>query len=262
MGNFFKNFALNKTTVTILGIIASALVLIIGYTYRTNTNVSYTTVYYVSEKVPSNKQLSELVIKKTRVSSKLINTNGDLVTNLKDIKDKNGEFYYVNYGHTLSQGALLTKSALIAKENKSDEKLYLNLKDNQTIFKINVDLDSTGGNSIQKGNAIDIYIDGKDSKDVIYGPFIENLKVIDVVDNKWNTTKDASSTENNMAPRYLITAVDEDMFQLLTKVTLVDGYSFKLVPVDTRKAYVENTEARVVNQSIKNIVDAKTAYTN
>ena len=262
MGNFFKNFALNKTTVTILGIIASAVVLIVGYTYRTNTNVSYETVYYVSEKVPSNKQLSELVIKKTRVNSKLVSQNSDLVTNLREIKDKNGEFYYVNYGHTLTQGALLTKSALIAKENKSDEKLYLNLKENQTIFKINVDIDSTSGNSIQKGNAIDIYIDGKESRDVIYGPFIENLKVIDVVDNKWNTTKDSSSSESNSAPRYLITAVDEDMFQLLSKVILIKEYEFKLVPVDTRKAYVENSEPRIVNQSIKNIVDARTAYTN
>ena len=52
------------------------------------------------------------------------------------------------------------------------------------------------------------------------------------------------------------------MFQLLSKVTLISEYEFKLVPVDTRKAYVENSEPRIVNQSIKNIVDARTAYTN
>ena len=151
---------------------------------------------------------------------------------------------------------------LIAKEKKSDEKLYQSLKDGETIFKINVDLDSTHGNTIQKGNAIDIYVDGKDGSDVIYTKFIENLKVIDVVDNRWSTTKDGDSDESNNAPKYLITAVDEEMFQLLTKITKIKNYSFKLVPEDTRKAYVENSEAKIVNEHLKDIVEANTSYVN
>ena len=227
MGNALKNFVLNKTTVTILGIIAGAAVLIIGYTLRTNTSTAMVTAYYVDEEVESNTQLNETMIKKTRVNEALLKTSPDLVTNLNDIRDKDGAFYYVNYGHTLSRGALITKSALIAKENKSDEKLYQNLREDQTIFKIDVDLDSTHGNSIQKGNSMDIYVEGKDGQEVIYTKFIENLKVIDVVDNRWATTKDnKSSTEDSvMAPRYLVTAVDEEMFQLLTKITLVGNYN-------------------------------------
>ncbi len=264
MGNFFKNFALNKTTVTIIGIIAGAAVLIIGYMYRTNTTTSTTYVYYVSEDVKSNQQLSENIIKRTRVNSSLLNTSKNLVTNLDDIKDKNGEFFYVNYGYYLNAGDLLMSTSLIAKENKSDEKLYQNLKEGETIFKIDVDMDSTHGNSIQKGNSIDIYVDGKDGNDVIYTKFIENLKVLDVVDNRWSTTKGKSDNTNeaSSAPTYLVTAVNEEMFQLLTKITMLGNYSFKLVPEDTRKAYVENSEAKIVNEHLKDIVEAHTFYAN
>ena len=260
MGNFLKNFALNKTTVTILGIIAGAAVLIIGYMYRTNTSTSTTYVYYVSEDVKSNEQLSETKIKRTRVVTSLLKTNSNLVTNLNQIKDKSGEFFFVNYGYYLNAGTLLTKSVLVAKADKSDEKLYKNLKKGETIFRIDVDLDSTHGNSIQKGNSMDIYVEGKDGKDVIFDKFIENLKIIDVVDNKWSTTKGTDSSETKVAPKYLITAVNEEMFQLLSKITMVKGYSFKLIPDDTRKPYVENSEAKIVNEHLKDIVEANTSY--
>ena len=263
MGNVLKKFALNKTTVTILGIIAGVAVLVIGYTVRTNTNTSLISAYYVTQTVGSNVQLNESMIKKTRINASLIDTNKDLVTDLSQIRDKNGEFFYVNYGHTLTEGSLITKSALIAKENKSDEKLYHNLKDGETIFKIDVDLDSTHAKAIQKGNAMDIYVEGSNNGEVIYTKFIENLKVIDVVDNQWATTKDKNSAESNgMSPRYLITAVNEEMFQLLSNITLVDGYSFKLVPEDTRKPFIENSEPTIVNTNIKNIIEAHTSYTN
>lgn len=263
MGNALKKFALNKTTVTILGIIAGVAVLVIGYTVRTNTNTSLISAYYVTQTVGSNKQLNESMIKKTRVNASLLETNKDLVTDLSQIRDSNGEFFFVNYGYTLTEGSLITKTSLIAKENKSDEKLYHNLKDGETIFKIDVDLDSTHGNAIQKGNAMDIYVEGSNNGEVIYTKFIENLKVIDVVDNQWATTKDKKNSESNsMAPRYLVTAVNEELFVLLSNITKVDDYSFKLVPEDTRKPYIENSEARVVNVNIKNIVEAKTSYTN
>ncbi len=260
MGNILRKFAINKTTVTLLGIIAGAGVLIAGYMIRTNTSTSTTFVYYVSEDVKSNQQLSEEVIKRTRINTSLLDTNPNLVRDLNEIKDKNGEFFYVNYGYYLNAGTLLNKNALIAKENKSDEKLYQNLKDGETIFKIDVDLDLTHGNSVRKGNAMDVYVDGKDGDDVIYTKFIENLKIIDVVDNRWATTKKEGDSESSGAPTYLVTAVDEEMFKLLTKITMIGDYSFKLVPEDTRKAYVENSEAKIVNENLKDIVEANTSY--
>ena len=260
MGNVLKKFALNKTTVTLLGIIAGAAVLIVGYTLRTNRSTSLINAYYVIQNVNSNTQLTEEMIKRVKINASLQNTSKDLVTDLSQIRDKNGEFFYVNYGYTLTEGALITKSSLIAKENKSDEKLYQNLKENETIFKIDVDMDSTHGNSIQKGNAMDIYVEGQNEGEVIYTKFIENLKVIDVVDNRWATTKDKKTGESTAAPRYLVTAVDEELFILLSNITLVDGYSFKLVPEDTRKQYVENSEPKIVNENIKNIIEANTIY--
>lgn len=259
MGNIFKNFALNKVTVTILGIVASAAVLIIGYSYRTNTSGSTLTVYYVTQDVDSNTQLTENMIKKTRVNNSLQKTSPDLITNLDQIKDKNGEFFFVNYGHSLTKGKLLYRSDLIAKADKSDEKLYENLKENETIFKIDVDMESTHGDTFQKGYAMNIYVEGKDeTNNVILNKFIENLRIIDVVDNKWASTKE----EENSAPKYILVAVNYEMFELLTKITEVPDYGFKIVPDDTRKPYDTSSEPKIVNESIKNIIEANTAYTN
>lgn len=263
MGNILKKFALNKTTVTILGLIAMAAVLIIGYTMRTNNSTTLTTAYYVIEQIDSNTQLDEKKIKKIKINKSLTEKCKDIITNINDLRDKSGEFLFVNYGHTLTKGSLITKGALIEKKNKSDEKLYNNLKEDETIFKIDVDLDLTHGNSIMKGNAIDLYVKGEHDNEVIYTKFIENLRVIDVVDNKWATTKDSSSSEStSAAPKYIVTAVDEEMFKLLSVITLVDDYSFKLVPEDTRVAYKENTEAKIVNTSLKDLVEANTTFTN
>lgn len=262
MGNVFKNFALNKVTVTILGVVASAAVLIIGYSYRTNTSGSTRVVYYVVEAVEPNTQLTEAMIKKVRINSTVLETSPDMVTSLDQIKDSNGEFFFVNYGHSLTAGKILYLSDLIAKENKADEKLYRSLKDGQTVFKINVDMKKTHGNSIQKGNAIDVYVEGKDEDGgIIYTKFVENLKVIDVVDNEWATTSNTSSEEAE-TPRFLLTAVDYELFDILSKVTLLNDYEFELIPEDTRKTFDESSTAKIVNESIKSIVEANTAYTN
>ena len=52
----------------------------------------------------------------------------------------------------------------------------------------------------------------------------------------------------------------EEMFQLLTKITLIKSYSFELIPESKRKRYVENSEAKIVNDHLKEIVEANTSY--
>ena len=121
-------------------------------------------------------------------------------------------------------------------------------------------MDSTKGDSIQKGYAFDLIVSGKDEdNNLIYDTFIENLRVIDVVDASWDTTKDRSS-EQKQTPKYLVTAVDEELFTLLSVIKDVDRYNFKLIPDDTRKPYVENTEPKIVNERIKDIIEANTSY--
>jgi len=251
--NSLKKFLSNKNTVTILGVIAGVIVLYVGYNYRVNSSIQTISVYYVKKAVPSNTQLTEDMIGRTTVNRSLTKIYKGLVTNLSQIKDKSGAFYFVNYDHSLTEGALLSTSDLIPKADKADEKLYKNLKAGQTIFKIDVDLNTTQGNSITGGNAIDIWVQGKDEQGrIIVAKFIENVKVIDVVDNKWSTT----AGEESGTPKYLIVAVTDDMWQLLYKATLMTNYQFKLVPKVREKAYEEKSESKIVNDAIKNMIEA------
>lgn len=254
--NSLKKFLSNKNTVTILGVILGVIVLYVGYNYRVNSSIQTISVYYVKKAVPSNTQLTEDNIGRTTVIKSLTKTYKTLVTNLSQIKDKSGAFYYVNYDHSLTEGALLSTDDLIPKADKADEKLYKNLKEGQTIFKINVDLDTTEGNSIAGGNSIDIIIRGKDDQGrIINDTFIENVKVIDVVDNKWSSTAgDESGT-----PKFVIVAVSKEMWKLLTTATLMTNYQFKLVPFVRAKAFEENSESKIVNDGLRSLIEANSS---
>ena len=198
--NSLKKFLSNKNTVTILGVILGVIVLYVGYNYRVNSSIQTISVYYVKKAVPSNTQLTEDMIGRTTVNKSLTKTYKTLVTNLSQIKDKSGAFYYVNFDHSLPQGALLSTDDLISKADKTDEKLYKNLKDGQTIFKIDVDLNDTQGNSITGGNSIDIWIRGKDDQGkVINTPFIEIMNILSLSQVKimGNGLETSTTTSNS-----------------------------------------------------------------
>ena len=257
--NTLKKFVANKNTVTIIGVLAGVIVLYVGYNCRINQSVATIQVYYVNQAVESNTQLTEDMISRVTVNAKLTNTYKNLVTNLSQIQDANGEFFYVNFDHSLTEGQLLCTSDLIAKSEKADQKLYKNLKKDYKIFMLDVDLDTTHGNSIAPGNAVDIYIQGKDeNKKIIFTPFIENLEVIDVVDTKWSTT----AGEEGTSPKYIITVVSVENFELLTKATLLNDYSFELIPVPKEVPFSETDgETKIVNEYLKNLIEANSAYT-
>lgn len=261
MGNLLNNlkkFIANKNTVTILGVLAGVIVLYVGYNYRVNKSVATIQVYYVKEAVESNTQLTEDMLGKVKVNKKLSETYKNLVTNLSQIKDSNNEFFFVNFDHSLTAGSLLCTDDLIAKSEKADQKLYKNLKKDYKLFMLDVDLDTTHGNSIAPGNAIDLYLQGKDEEGkVIFAPFMENLEVIDVVDTKWSTT----AGEEGISPKYIITVVSKENFELLTKATLVKSYDFELIPVPKEVPYSEITDAKenIVNLYLKNMIEANSA---
>ena len=257
--NTIKKFLANKNTVTILGVLAGVVVLYIGYNYRINQSVATIQVYYVKQAVGSNTQLTEDMLGRVTINSKLTKTYKNLVTRLSDIQDDNGEFYYVNFDHSLTEGSLLCTDDLISKDQKADEKLYKNLEEGYRIRAISVNMDSTQGNSIAPGNSIDIYLSGKDETGkIIYAPFIENLKVIDVVDSKWTTTAGTDSK----TPKYIIISVTEEIYRLLEVAPKISGYGFTIVPVPNDKSYDEaGKETKIVSDYLKNIIEANSAYT-
>ena len=81
------------------------------------------------------------------------------------------------------------------------------------------------------------------------------------MDTSWSTTKGSKNEQQlQQTPKYLVTAVDEELFSLLSVIEDVGNYQFKMIPDDTRKPYVENTEPKIVNERIKDIIEANTSY--
>ena len=257
--NAIKRMLANKNTLTILGVLAGVIAIYFVYDNRVKSATTLISVYYVKENVASNTQLTEDIIDRVQVNSSLTKKYKGLVTNLGQIQVMNGketEFYYVNYDHSLVAGQLLSTEDLVAPANKLPNKTY-NLDENLKQFDVSVDLDLTQGNSIAPGNSVDLWVLGKDeNKDIIFGRFVENLEVIDVVDSNWITT---AGNESGV-PKFLITAVDEETWLLLKKSERLDGFDFKLVPVVRDKAYNPDTPTQVVSDSIKGIIEANTSY--
>lgn len=257
--NTLKGILANKNTITILGVLVGVVAIYLVYNSQIQSTTDTITVYYLKQNVSANTQLTEDMLESVTVSSNLTKLDSNLVTNLAQIQTGTGDnrqFYYVNYDHSLSQGQLLSKNDLVSADEKLPSKSY-DLKDDEKQFDLKVSLDLTQGNSIAPGNTIDLWVQGKNpDNEIIFTKFIENLRVIDVVDSNWITTAGSDSA----SPRYLITAVDEELWLLLKKSEMITGYSFKLVPVVKDKAYEEGSKPSLANETIKNIIEANTSY--
>ena len=257
--NALKNMLANKNTLTILGVLLGVVALYFVYDNRVKSATNLITVYYAKQNITANTQLTEEMIGKTQVNSNLAKVSKGLITSKAKImagSGKNAQYFYVNYDHNLTEGQLLTTDDLVAPDKRMPNKTY-NLDPELKQFDLSVDVNSTQGNSIAPGNSIDIWVQGKDPDGgIIFGRFVENLRVIDVVDSKWITT----AGDESGSPKYLITAVDEDTWLLLKKSELLRNYKFKLIPVVRDKAYNSEEPTRVVSETIKGIIEANTSY--
>ncbi len=254
--NTLKGMLSNKNTITILGVLLGVVAIYFVYDNRVKSTATEITVYYVKSDVPANTQLKKENIGTVSINSSLAKTYKGLVTNDGQIMDSKKQYYYTKFDHTLSTGQLLSTEDLVAPDEKLPSKMY-NLDPEMKQFEIPVDTDLTQGNSIAPGNSIDLWIKGRDqANNVIFAKFIENLEVLDVVDNNWMTT--AGNITGN--PKFLITTVDKDTWLLLEKSTMLNDYSFKLVPVVRDKAYDPKTPTLVVSERIRNIIEANTSY--
>ena len=254
--NAIKNIISNKNTLTILGVLAGVVAIYFVYDNRVKSATSLVQAYYVKSPVTSNTQLTKEMLGKVQVNANVTKIYKGLVTNESQIKDKNNEYFYVNYDHSLSAGQLLSTEDLVAPDKKLPNKTY-KLDQNLKQFDISVDLNLTQGNSIAPGNSIDLWVLGKsEDKSIIFTRFVENLEVIDVVDSKWITT---AGNESGV-PKWLITAVDEETWLLLKKSERLNNYEFKLVPVVRAKAYDPEVPTTVVSDHIKGIIESNTSY--
>ena len=233
MGNLMlklKRFLGNKNTVTILCVIAGVAVLLIGYNYRVNQAVQPVNVPYALERMEPKSKVEADNVGTIKVSGAFVEQTEDLITSKSYILNNE---WYVNYDTVIPEGGLFYKSQLVTKDQIPDT-AFDDIDEGATIFSLSVDSHSTYGNSIMPGNFIDLYLKATDDNGkVIFGKFIESIKVLSVRDSSGNDVFADSKVQRSSGE--LLFAVKDDLFMLLSEASFVGGID--IVPVPRNAAY-------------------------
>lgn len=233
MGNLMlklKRFLGNKNTVTILCVIAGVAVLLIGYNYRVNQAVQPINVPYALVRMEPKSKVEADNVGTIKVSGAFVEQTEDLITSKAYILNNE---WYVNYDTVIPEGGLFYKSQLVTKEDLPDT-AFDDIDEGATIFSLSVNSHSTYGNSIMPGNFIDLYLKATDENGkVIFGKFIESIKVLSVRDSSGNDVFSDSQVQRSSSE--LLFAVKDDLFMLLSEASFVGG--IEIVPVPRNAAY-------------------------
>lgn len=256
MGNVLttiKRFLANKNTVTILGVLLAILVLYIGYNYRVKQATTPVTVPYAKEELSSRTLITSDMIGYMEVSSSVVKNSANLITNASELINN-----YVSFGTTIPANSMFYKSQIL-KSNEMPDSAFADIPDGYTIYSLKVDLHSTYGNSIYPDNYIDLYFKGVDDTGlVMYGKFIESIKVLAVKDSQGNHVFE--TTVESRTPAELLFAVPNDMYELLMKAGYITGSSIEIVPVPRNASYSANPgETNVSSDYIRSFILSKSA---
>ncbi len=249
-----KRFISNKNTITILCVLAGVAVLLVGYVWRVNQAVDPVKIPYALKRMLPKTKVEDDMIGTIEVSGSFVKQNKDLIDSKAYILNKD---WYVNYDTVIPEGSLLYKSQLVEKKDIPDTS-WDDIPDGATIFSLSVNSHSTYGDSIMPDNFIDLYIkttdeDGK----VVFGKFIESIKVLAVRDGGGNDVFADSQTSRSSSE--LLFAVKNDLFLLLSEAVYVGGID--IVPVPRNAVYREEgankdgeTGTRVSREELMNLI--------
>ena len=230
-----KRFLSNKNTVTILAVVAMVLVLYFGYNYRIKQDTKPVSVPYAKVDIQPRTEITEDMIGYMQIPRRMIQTN--TVLSINDVLGK-----YANYNTVIPAGSLFYKSTLVTWAQMPDS-AWADIPDGYTVVSLNVNTETTYGNSIFPGNYIDLYYETFDETGkLLLGKLIESIEVLAVKDSSGKHVFENSSA--NLVPASLIFAVPEDMHLLLRKASYLSG---SLIPVPRNANYSENPSATIVS---------------
>ena len=250
IGTTIKKILSNRNTVTILGVFLGIIVLYFAYNWRVNQAIKPITVPCAKQNISSSTTITEDMIEYVDISRNVISKSPGIITNAGDLIGKK-----VAPGSAIPINGLFYTNQLA--ENTEVASLYADIEDGYTVYTLDVDLNTTYGNSIYPGNYIDLYLEGSDSDDkLIYSKFIESIKVLDVEDSSGNSVFSGTSSSDN-TPEVLLFAVPDDMFKLLRKAELI---GLDIYPVPRNLSYTKNPkETEVKSSYLTSFIIAQTA---
>lgn len=237
-----KRFLRNKNTVTILVLILCVGLIYWGYNRQIKKNTEPVNVPYALREIEPRTLITSEMIGTIKVAKKMVSSG--VLRSTNQIVGK-----YVNYDATVPAGSMFYDSVLVDWKDMPNS-LWQDIEAGSTVVSLPVDLDSTYGNSIFPGNYIDLYYvtvsneDGKNSGKLIFGKFIESIKVLSVIDGDGNNVFE--KTVDVSTPSNLVFAVDEEYHLLLRKASYLSG---TIVPVPRNADYSANPGNTKVSSS-------------
>lgn len=245
-----KRFFSNKNTVTIIGILAICLILILGYRYQIKRQVNPVTGIPVANTTiqPRTKITSDMI---SYVDVAPVVLQKNVIRKASEVIDK-----YSNYNTVIPEGSMFYRDTLV-DEDKLPNSAFVSLAEGEVPYNFPVTIDTTYGNSIMPESYIDIYMKATNDKGVLMvGKLLENIKVLAVKDNTGKHVFENS--EEDRTPAYLIFGLQSELNILLRKASYMSNYSVELFPVPHGTTVTEEGATEVSSQTLKDFINAKT----
>ena len=243
MGNIMigiKRFFKNKNTVTIFAILISLGILYWAYDFRIRRATEPVNVPYAVKEIGPRTLITTDMVSTKKVPGGVVSKNvimstdkivGKYVLNTAVIP-KNGMFY----------------SNMIADWEELPSSEFENIPDGYTVYALDIDAETSFGNSIYPGNYIDLYYQTtkvvKGQSVVWMGKFIESIKVLSVTDANGKNVFETADVPG--APAYLLFSVPDDIWRLLKFSERSGGTIF---PVQRNAAYSSNPKPTTIVSS-------------
>lgn len=218
----FQRFFTNKTTVTIVGVVAGLAVLVGFYLYRVNNQVNPVVVPVAKKELLATNEITKDDIEYVKVSNKFLKSAD--VYKKTDINNLIGKF--VTTGTSIPKGGMFYTTQVVEKKELPNA-IFDEIPKGYTIYQLKVDNTSTYANSIFPGDIIDLWMKTTENSLLVFGEFISNVEVLAVRDSAGENVFDVTS---GRTPAWLLFAVPTEMYRYLKMTEFISGVSVIPVP--------------------------------
>lgn len=231
-----SRFLKNKSLVTLIAAVICVIIIAFFYYYRINKIIDKIEIPVAAYRLDARTRITEENIKYVKVARSLLSDN--VITSEQKVLDR-----FVNYNTFVPEGGMFYKSAVVDWSAMPDS-TWSDIQDGKTIIYLEINDGSAYGNSIYPGDRIDLYIRSLYQNKIVYGKFVESIKVLAVKDEFGNHIfkKEASAGR----PSQLIFEVDEEMFLLLKSASYMSG-SFEIIPVPRNAGYTAKENETLIS---------------
>ena len=242
-----KKFLKNKNTITIIAVLLCLIILYYAYNYRIQRATNPISVPIANRQMEPRTLITSDMVGLVKVPKSMITAN--VITSSSQVIGK-----YVSEKAVIPNGSLFYAASLVEWDDIAVS-IWADIPEGNTIVALPVTLESTYGNSIFPGNYIDLYFQSNDDTGkLIFGKFIESIKVLAVFDGQGNNVFE--KTINVPQPKSLIFSVNEEYHLLLRKALFL---SENIIPVPRNADYSLNPSPTAISSSyLQNFILIKT----